>query len=221
MGIAHSRDAQWAQSERSFRRAIEIDPSGSQSRLYFAANLLFPLGRLREAIEQIRVAERSDPLSPDVHYRLAFVLTSARRFEEAARYCEKLPDDFWAKPQCLGRIRTAQGRTHEAIEILEAALHSGGFKDTGVPGYLGYAYASAGRREDAEKLAASTSPVNAFHRALIFAGLGDKDRSFRALDAVAAGGPWSIGRALTFPELDLLRGDLRVLALRKKVGLPE
>jgi hypothetical protein len=30
-----------------------------------------------------------------------------------------------------------------------------------------------------------------------------------------------IGRILTFPELALLRGDPRVKALRKKVGLPE
>jgi hypothetical protein len=34
-------------------------------------------------------------------------------------------------------------------------------------------------------------------------------------------GPFRIGRALTFPELALLRGDPRVKALRKKVGLPE
>jgi hypothetical protein len=30
-----------------------------------------------------------------------------------------------------------------------------------------------------------------------------------------------MGRELTFPELALLRGDPRVKALRKKVGLPE
>jgi hypothetical protein len=34
-------------------------------------------------------------------------------------------------------------------------------------------------------------------------------------------GPVRTGRALSFPELDLIRGDPRVKAIRKKVGLPE
>jgi hypothetical protein len=34
-------------------------------------------------------------------------------------------------------------------------------------------------------------------------------------------GPVKVGRILTFPELDLIRGDPRVKALRKNVGLPE
>ena len=88
-------------------------------------------------------------------------------------------------------------------------------------GTLGYAYALAGRRADAEKLAASAPSINPFNRALTFAGLGDKDRTFEALDQAAAGGPFRIGRALSFPEFALLHGDPRVRALRKKVGLPE
>jgi hypothetical protein len=34
-------------------------------------------------------------------------------------------------------------------------------------------------------------------------------------------GPVRVGIALTRPELSFLRGDPRVKALRKKVGLPE
>ena len=86
---------------------------------------------------------------------------------------------------------------------------------------LGYAYARAGRREEAENLATTIPPRNPFNQALIFAGLGDKDRTFEALDRAARAGPFRIGRALTWPELSLLRGDPRVNALRKKVGLPE
>jgi hypothetical protein len=56
---------------------------------------------------------------------------------------------------------------------------------------------------------------------LTFAGLGDKDQTFEALDRMTSLGPFRIGRVLTFPEFALLRGDPRVKALRKKVGLPE
>jgi hypothetical protein len=85
-------------------------------------------------------------------------------------------------------------------------------------GELGHAYLRPGRREDAERPAALQNP---FNRAVIFAGLGDTDRTLEALHLAAAGGPFRIGRAFTSPEFALLRGDPRVKALRKKVGLPE
>jgi hypothetical protein len=58
-------------------------------------------------------------------------------------------------------------------------------------------------------------------QALIFAGLGDKERTLEALDRMTVLGPFRVSRALTFPELDLIRGDPRSTALRKRVALPE
>lgn len=65
------------------------------------------------------------------------------------------------------------GRVSEAIEILEVAVRLGrlnsGFENWDA---LGYAYARASRREEAEKLEAGLSP-NRFNSAIIFAGLGE------------------------------------------------
>ena len=138
------------------------------------------------------------------------MLISAGRYDEAAGHCEKLPADHPAKSECLGRARLGQGRIGEAIQVLATV---------GNRGYLGYAYARAGRREDAEKVAADISP-NPFNQALVFAGLGDKDRTLDALERMDVLGPVRIGRALTFPEFAFVRGDPRIKALRKKVGLP-
>jgi hypothetical protein len=41
------------------------------------------------------------------------------------------------------------------------------------------------------------------------------------LALMAGAGPVRLGRDLTFPEFALVRGDARVKALRKKIGLPE
>jgi hypothetical protein len=56
---------------------------------------------------------------------------------------------------------------------------------------------------------------------LIYAGLGDKDRTIEALERMLELGPVRVGRTLAFPELSLVRGDPRIKALRKKAGLPE
>ena len=56
---------------------------------------------------------------------------------------------------------------------------------------------------------------------MIFAGLGDKERTLAALDRMAVVGPVRMGSILGLPELALVRGDPRLKALRKRVGLPE
>jgi tetratricopeptide (TPR) repeat protein len=220
MGMAYARDGQWEQSEAAFRRAIELDPGRSMSRVHYALNRIFPLGRVAEAVEQLRVAERADPLSPEVRFNLAYLLTAAGRFDEAAVHCEKLSAEHTFKSQCLGRARLGQGRTAEAIEIFAAAVNRGVALGDPAKGWLGLAYGRAGRREEAEKLAATVSQ-DAFHQTLVLAGIGDKDRIFEALDRMTALGPVRIGRALALPELAFLGGDPRLNALRKKVGLPE
>lgn len=205
LGMVQARDGQWEQSEKSFRRALELEPNRSLTRIDFGGYLLLPLGRIEEAVAQTRLAESNDPLSPNTETALSYRLFSAGRFEEAAAHC----------PQPCPRALFLRGRAAEAIPILEAM-----YKDhlTGM-GDLGYAYALAGRREDAERIAGlMEEPIG---KAEIFAGLGNKDRAFDALERAIPFGPVRLGRDLTWPEFASLRGDPRLKALRKKVGLPE
>src|SRR5262249_56530262 len=116
--------------------------------------------------------------------------------------------DFRFKSDCLGRARFWQGRTGEAIQILTVVDQLPESR-----GFLGYAYARTGRREEAERLAGDLNP---FGRIATLAGLGDKDRTFEALDQAARTGPIRMGWILAWPELALLRGDPRLKALRKK-----
>jgi TolB-like protein len=210
LGVSSARDGLWEQSAKSFRRAIEIDPNNSMSYVYFASYLLMPLDRLDEALHQLQIAEKTDPLSPQVHGLMTYVLLSLRRYDEAVGHCQKASNT----PGCMGRVRLAQGRFDEAIQFFSAS--KAGLDQA----YLGNALGRAGRREEAEKLAL-TWEKNPYQQALIYAGLGDKDRTFEALNRFAALGPVRVGRSLTYPEMALVRGDLRLKALRKKAGLPE
>ena len=207
LGMVYARDAQWEQSGKSFRRAVDLDPIDSMLRLQFARNLLWPLGRIEEAIAQLRLAEKSDPLSQDVQRTLVLVLFIAGRFDEAATRCPK---------PCVEAL-LLQGRAAESIPNLEARFH-GDLSRSG-SGALGRAYALAGRREDAERIA--TIQWRPIPQAGIFMALGDKHRAFEALERAIPLGPVRLGMAITHPEFAPLLGDPRMKALRKKVGLPE
>lgn len=223
LGMVGAREGQMEESEKAFRRATELDPNLSMAYDEFAMDLLLPLNRIEEAIREARIAERTDPLSMPAQQVLAYVLISAERYDEAVPHCEKLAAEFSWESECLGRARLGQGRLEEAIQILAAgntAAVAAAVKNSTVRGYLGYAYGRAGRRELAENLAAGIPRANNFNQALIFAGLGDKDRTLEALGRMTKFGPFRVGRMLTFPELVLLRGDARVQDLRKKAGLP-
>ncbi len=219
LGAAYACNGQWDLAERSFRRAIEIDPTLSTTRHAFTRFVLMPLGRMGEAVREAQVATENDPLSAPARYELADVLLSAGQYDEAAQYCEQLPAEMRSVSECLGRARLAQGRTGDAIQLL-------GSSATNNWGYLAYAYAKAGRRAEAETLA-NGAPIRypnrrgPFQHALVFAGLGDKDRTIEQLQRMADVGPVRMGFTLNSPEFAFLDGDLRVKALRKQVGLPE
>jgi hypothetical protein len=176
--------------------------------------LLLPLGRVDEAVQQGRLAEKSDPLASYVHAFTAYVLIAGHRFEEAATHCTKVAPSEKVLGQCRGRIMLGQGRIQEAIQFFTAN------PDPVDPGaFLGHALGRAGRRDEAERLAAGTT--NPFTQALIFAGLGDKERTLEALNRMTVLGPVRVGRDLMYPEFDLIRGDPRIKAIRKKVGVLE
>jgi tetratricopeptide (TPR) repeat protein len=174
-------------------------------------------GRLGEALAELTLAERTDPLSPRIRRTLATVLTYAGRYNEAAEYCDRMPNDQVTRVECLARVRGGQGRTREMAELLERAPALKG--NPQAQGLLGYAYARSDRRDEARRMAAQTTFPN--EQALILAGLGDKDGTFEALGRMAALGPQRVGLYLNYPELTLLRGDPRLAALDRRLGFPE
>ena len=207
LGIVYANDAQWEQSEKSFRRAIELDPNSSPVRESFVGSLLLPLNRTAEALAQVQLAAKSDPLSAQVQFSLARELFINGRFGEAVAHCEK---------PCIEGLLLS-GKAVEAIPILEARFN--GDLSRSSSGELGRAYALAGRRDEAERIAKiQWRPIE---QAGIFVALGDKDRAFEALGRAIPLGAVRVGRDLTNPEFVPLRRDPRLRVLRKQLGLPE
>ena len=218
LGMARARVGQWREAEQRFRHAIELDASSSSIRGDFAMNVLLPLGRIEEALREMRAAETADPLSSEIHTYFGYALLAGGRYDEATSQCEKVSADDPIRNECVGRARTQQGKFADAIPLLAHSTNNWGF--------LAYAYGRAGRRAEAEQLMADAPALyphthGHFQYALAFAGLGDENKTVDRLEAMANLGPVRLGRDLTYPEFALVRDDPRVKALRKKVGLPD
>jgi len=164
----------------------------------------------------LETAIRADPLSLDVRRVLAHVQINAGLYDRAIENCDRVLAIDPTFPVVAGlRVRALiqKGRVSEAIAWMERQGAAG------AEGYLGYAYAVSGRRAEAEVLAARNHDFPQ-RQAMIYSGLGDKDRAFEALERLAAINPRRAGAFLTRPELAALRGDPRMAALRTELGLP-
>jgi len=82
-------DWEWDAAEASFLRAIELNPSYAEARIYYA-HLLMHLDRQDEALEQARLAVEMDPVSPLIRSLQCVVSGLARRYEVALTQCEEV-----------------------------------------------------------------------------------------------------------------------------------
>jgi hypothetical protein len=191
---------------------MDIQPSRPDSHGYFAMYYLLPLGRVEEAIRELRIAEKSSPVFT---FFLADALADAGRNDEAAEICGRLPPEYPGKSQCISGTLVRQGKASDVIQTYVARPGNNAVNAT-----IACAYARTGRRDEAEKAA----DLSGFYRTVAFACLGDKDRVFEVFDSNAATGPIRIGWFLLRVDREspgLLRGDPRLNALRRKVGLTE
>ena len=218
LAMMQARQSQWEIAERGFRRAIQLAPREVLWRQHFVMFLLLPLDRVEEAIRELRAVEELDPLASQTHTLLSAALRSAGRFDEAFFHCQKGSETDQLRASCWADSLQRQGKSDEAVRILEP-IWRGHLLEPGAQ-ILGVAYARAGRREEAERIAEGLPRLGS--KAQIFAALGDKDRTFELLAQMIPMGPARIGRDFLLSQnFAFLRGDPRLKALRKKVGLPE
>jgi len=215
----------WQSAERELTRAIKLSPNYATARDWYSAYLM-AIGRVDEAIDEIKNAQELDPLSPIITTGLARQLYYARRPEQAIEECLKILDmepHFAPAHWFLGQAYEQQGRYDEAIDQLQQAVNYSGGRAL-MLGSLGYTYAMAGRRAEAEGVLnslpdASRPNVPALTFAFIHAGLGQHDAAFVWLDkAYEERFGWLIFLNVD-PKLDNLRSDPRFTALLHKLKL--
>jgi TolB-like protein/class 3 adenylate cyclase/Flp pilus assembly protein TadD len=87
--IALLYDRDFEKAEREFKKALEINPTHIQSRVWYGMiYLAFTRGKFEEGIEQFRIVAKSDPLSSYVYSCFALTLATGEKFEESIGHAE-------------------------------------------------------------------------------------------------------------------------------------
>ena len=201
----------WAAAERSFLRALELNPNHAEAYLLLG-RLLEARGRLEDGLAmKLRALER-DPFSPLVHLQIAMAYWHQRRYDDAIAWANKTlaldPKHLTAREQVAGAY-LKKGDVDRYMQ--ESLRHAESF---GVPDSvlapLKQAYETGGRpavvRYALDQLREGAPAM----QLAIFSGeLGDLDAAFHHLNrAIDARDPCLVHLAVA-PQWDDLRSDPR------------
>ena len=225
LGDAHAALAMtifdWSVRPREFQRALELDPNSADVHGFYA-RVLWGHRRIDEAILHMKRAVELDPFSHTSQADLGKMLYSAGQRDQAMEQYRKALDlnpNYDNAYKHLASYYLAEGRYEEAIAAAEKMIANAPEKDRLGRAFLGYTYAVAGKKAEAEEILhefqeeAKQRHVSSEKFALIYTGLGDKDRAFEFLRKEVEESktlPWNIN---VVPEWASLRTDPRFEAL--------
>ena len=227
--LAHVRfwyDWDWSGAEIEFKRAIELSPNYPRAHQGYASFLIV-MGRHQEAISEIKRAQGLAPLSLPVNVQVARVLYFARKYDEAIEQCRKtleMDPNFGGAHQFLGRSYKQKRMYEEAVIELQKAR---GLRpqNAEVLSLIGYTDAVSGRVVEAQKVLqelqdlAKQSYVSPYHVAMVYAGLGEQDKTFDWLEQAYAEREGRMTILKFAPEFDSLHSDPRYADLVRRIGL--
>jgi len=216
-------DWDWKTDELELKRALELNPSGASAHWAYAF-ALEKLGRIPEALTQLKIMQQLDPVSSQSIAEAAEADYYSRQYEASMNELRRLEEmnpqrvllGFW-----FGVVNRERGFYQDSVNaFMNVGDHPHAL------GHMGNAYARWGRKAEARALIPRIqehirqSGIGTYEVALVYAGLGEKDSAFEWLDKAYA----VRDKGLTFlkvdPCLDPLRSDPRFQDLLRRVGLP-
>jgi len=212
----------WAEAEKQFKRAIELNPNYAMAHNWYSQYLAF-MGRSEQALAEAKRAQEIDPLSLWTNSNIGFVSYLARQYDEAILASQKtleLDPNFAVAHMIIGLSYVQKKMYDEGISEFQKAKANPDSR-----ALLAYAYGLAGKRSEARKILdelgdlSNQKYVSPFPLAVAYAGLGDKERAFEALDKAYVEKSWGMGMLEVNAVFDPLRPDPRFATLLERLNL--
>jgi TolB-like protein/Flp pilus assembly protein TadD len=219
-------DHKWSSAESEYKKAIELDPNYATAHHWYGL-LLMALGRVNEALAELRRAGELDPFSAIIQANTCRLFVYARQYDRAIQEGQKAVErnpNFGPAHRFLAYAYGAKRMTREAIAEYEAAASLFGQTPPGL-GNLGRAQALANRRSEAlrtieeMKTLAARRYVSPSYLAEVFVSLGDKDQALDWWTKACENPDNEVTFLKVDPSNDDLQDDPRFAALLRKAGL--
>lgn len=220
--IAQNHDRDWPRAEKSYLRAVEINPNYATALAWYGEMIAW-LGRPEEGFARMQQALKLDPTSLTFNKDLAAILYLARKYDQAIDQLKKtleLDPNFPETRYWLALVYTQQGRYEEAIAEFQQ-LRNQWQRLYG----LGYVYARMGKTAEARQMLKEIQTlsrsryVQPIRFALVYAALGEKDQAFVWLEKEYEAQGVGLMGLRTEPMWDPLRDDPRFSDLRRRMQL--
>jgi tetratricopeptide (TPR) repeat protein len=144
-----------SKAEQEFLHAIELNPSYTQARDWYALFYLqFSEGRLVDGVEQAKLALKADPLSSYAHAVYGLTCGNAGNKVEAVRACQRAVDldsESFVAQMLLQLVLHIDGKLEESVKAGESALAMSGRLAWSMA-FLAVTYGKWGKTEEADAL---------------------------------------------------------------------
>ena len=227
LGFVRHYQWQWADAERAFLRAIDINPSNALARLWYA-NLLMSRRRFDEALSQAYAARDLDPFSLIVNTNIGWLLTAAGRHDAAVDHLVRtvaLDPDYPQARWRLADVLALSGRYDDSLVHLQAFVRLTDRSSASLS-MLAHVYARMGRREEARAILgellemARKGYVPPTHIGRVHAALGDVDAAVRWVERSYEEGSNAVAYLSTERWYDPLRFHPRFRSILQRTGQP-
>ncbi len=224
-GLRHWYSWDWASAEAYARKAIARNPSHARAHQVLG-RLLTNIGRHDEAIAEIDIARRLDPLAPLIIALSADFRLEARRYDEVEPLIHKaleLDPNFWVAHVSAAKLYLHQARYAEALAAAEKARRfSGGHSEA--LALIGLCHGAMGHRDEAGEVLSELERrrdagyVPATHLATVHLGLGDTGQAMRWLERAFEDRDVWLTEATVEPRWDGLRAHPGFQDLIRRIG---
>jgi TolB-like protein/DNA-binding SARP family transcriptional activator len=221
LASVHQLNREWDAADRSYRRAIELNPSDATSRSAYAFLLQYT-GRTEAALEQQEMAHRLEPLSQGISANLAWTHYFARNYDRAIEVFSRnleLDSNAAAMHNGLGRAYEQLGRREQALAAYRRAVtlsDRAQGKATLSHGLATFGFIEEARALRDDLVRGRSDP---FVLAIAFAGLGEADSAIAQLERAGRAGTYGVNHISVDPLFDSLRDDPRFQELLAQLGL--